>query len=67
MNYFTVEEFAKEMGICTSTVRQGIKLGKINGFRPGSGKRSAFRIPKTELERLQVMKDYPWENQGKEN
>ncbi len=55
MNYFTVEEFAKKIKMCGHTVRKAIKTGKLHAIRPGIGKKSAYRIPESELERLQIM------------
>jgi len=57
MNLLTVDEFAKKVRLCTHTVRRAIKDGKINAFRPGIGKRSRYRIPETEIERLLVMEN----------
>ena len=54
MNYLTVEEFAKKIKMCTHTVRRAIKHGKIFAVRPGIGNRSPYRIPESELERLQI-------------
>lgn len=54
MNFMTVQEFAKELRLCRQSVLTAIKKGKIYAFRPGIGKRSAYKIPRTELERLQV-------------
>lgn len=54
MEYLTVKEFAEKTKVCPHTVRNSIKLGKLYAFRPGPGKRSPYRIPETELERLQI-------------
>lgn len=54
MEYMTVKEFADEVKMCTLTILNSIKNGKIYAVRFGSGKRSPYRIPKTELERLQI-------------
>ncbi len=55
MNYLTVEEFAEKIKMCTHTVRAAIRRGKIYAIRPGLGIKSPYRIPESELERLQVM------------
>lgn len=55
MELLTVDEFAIKVKMCPHTIRRAIKKGKINAFRPGWGKRSPYRIPVTEIERLLVM------------
>lgn len=54
--YLTIQEFAKKLKVHPDTIRKAIKCNYINAFRAGMGKRSQFRIPSTELERLQVMR-----------
>jgi hypothetical protein len=54
MNFLTIEEFAGRMKMHPASVRKAIKAGKIFASRPFIGKRSAFRIAETELERLHV-------------
>jgi excisionase family DNA binding protein len=54
-NFFTVEEFAEILKVCTHTVLKDIRSGRINAMRSSGGKRASFRIPKTEVERLLVM------------
>ena len=58
MTYMTVREFAKELRVCRHTIQKSIKKGQIFAIRAGSGIRSPFRIPKTELERLHVSSMY---------
>jgi excisionase family DNA binding protein len=58
MNYLTVEEFARKIKMCTHTVRRSIKQGRIYAMRPGIGSRSPYRIPESELERLQIENMY---------
>ncbi len=55
--FLTVDEFAEKTRLCTKTIIKAIKAGKINAFRPGIGKRTPYRIPATELERLQIMEN----------
>jgi excisionase family DNA binding protein len=64
MEYLTVSEFANRTKLCCHTIRASIKAGKIYACRPGPGKRSPFRIPVTELERLQIA--YQFENKVEE-
>ncbi len=54
MNYLTVEEFAKCIKMHPGSIRRSIKQGKIFAIRPGMGKKSPYRIPESELERLFV-------------
>ncbi len=54
-NYLTVEEVAKELKVCTHTIRKAIQKGRIQAFRAGIGTRSPFRIHRSELDRIQIM------------
>lgn len=54
MEFFTIDEFAKKIKMCPQTVRRAIKSGKIYAIRPSVGIKSPYRIPESELERLQV-------------
>lgn len=51
-DFFTIKEFACKIGVHPNTVRRGIKSGRICAFKVGSGKRGAFRIAKTEINRI---------------
>lgn len=55
MEFFTVDEFAKKMKICSATVRVLIKKGQIYAVKPGS---RIYRIPETEVERLTIKSMY---------
>lgn len=50
--FYTVNEFAELLRIHRNTVINSIKSGKIQAFRVGYGKRSCFRIPKSEIQRM---------------
>jgi excisionase family DNA binding protein len=54
MEYFTVEEFAAKIKMHPNTVRRAIKKGKIYAMRPSTGIKSPYRVPESELERLQL-------------
>jgi len=54
LNFLTAEEFAKRIKMSRATVIRSIKSGKIFGSRLSMGKRSPWRIPETELERLYI-------------
>lgn len=50
--FYTIKEFAGLLGVHPTTVRRGIAYGRIQAFRVGEGKKSTYRIFKTELERM---------------
>ena len=54
--YYSIQQFAEILGVCPRTIYRSIKAGKINAFRPGFGKKAAYRIPDTELGRLYAMR-----------
>jgi len=58
MIYLTVKEFAEKVKLCPHTIRQAIKSGKIYAVRPGVGKKTPYRIPETELERLHIAENF---------
>lgn len=51
-SFLTVKEYAYLLGIHANTVRRSIKTGRLHAFKVGSGKRSEFRIPRTEINRM---------------
>lgn len=51
-DFFTIDTFAKEIGVHPNTVRKMIKNGHLSAFRIGGGKTSAYRIAKSEINRL---------------
>lgn len=55
--FYTVEEIATKLNVCTQTIRRAIKSGRIHAFRPGVGKRSPYRIYESELTRI-LMVDF---------
>ena len=50
--FFTINQFATKLGIHPNTVRRSIKSGKIRAFKVGTGKRSRYRIPYSEIDRI---------------
>ncbi len=54
VNFFTVEEFSKQIKVHPGTLRKLIKTGKIYAIRVGVGKKAPYRIPESELERLHL-------------
>lgn len=56
--FYTVQEFAKILKINDITVKNAIIKGYINAFKPIPGAHSSrWRIPATELDRLQTMSE----------
>lgn len=51
-DFLTVREFASKLRIHENTVRNGIKNGRIQALKVGSGKRSFYRISINECNRL---------------
>lgn len=50
--FYTVPEFASKVRVHANTVRKGIHAGRIQAFKTGIGKKSAYRIPNTEITRI---------------
>ena len=53
--FYTVQEFAQKFSIHPETIRKSIKNGRIQAIRVGIGKRTPFRIPHDEVQRLSLM------------
>ena len=51
-DFLTVAEFAQLMRLSYHTITRSIKKGRINAFRVGIGKKSPFRIPRSEIYRI---------------
>lgn len=51
-DFLSVKEFANKLGIHPNTVRRSIKSGRISAFKVGGGKRSIYRIAKSEVQRM---------------
>ena len=51
-DFLSIKEFAAKVGVHANTIRRSIKSGKISAFKIGSGKRSSYRIAKTEVNRI---------------
>lgn len=63
-NFYTVEEFSKELRIHPNTVYTAIQKGRINAFRVGAGEKSPYRIPATEINAM-ALKDMEKRMEGK--
>ncbi len=53
-DFVSIKEFAAILGVHPDTIRRSIRRGRINALRVGGGKRSVFRIPKSETNRMAV-------------
>ena len=49
--FYNIKEFSELVGAHPNTIYAAIKRGKYNAFRIGEGKKSAYRIPASEIER----------------
>lgn len=50
--FYTIKEFAALLLVHPTTIRRGIKCGRIQALRVGQGAKSTYRILKTEVERM---------------
>lgn len=50
--FLSIKEFAQLIGVHPNTVRNAIFSGRIYAFRVGSGGKSPFRIPRTEVQKM---------------
>ena len=51
-DFLSIKEFAAKLGVHTDTIRRSIKRGRISAFKVGGIKKSIYRIPKSETNRL---------------
>jgi excisionase family DNA binding protein len=50
--FLSIKEFAAKVNVHANTIRRAIKSGRIQAFRIGGGKKSSYRIPKSEIGRI---------------
>jgi len=53
--YLTILEFAHEISAHPNTVRKMIKSGRISAFKLDGGRKSAYRIARSEITRMAVV------------
>jgi len=53
-DYITVQQLAFKFDVCYRTILNSIAKGNIRAFRVGPGKRSTWRIHKSEIDRLEA-------------
>jgi excisionase family DNA binding protein len=51
-DFLSIKEFASLIHVHSNTVRNMIRCGKLNAFRLGKGKKSPYRISRTEINRM---------------
>lgn len=51
-DFLSIKEFALLISVHPNTIRRAIKNGRISGFKVGGGKRSIYRIPRSETNRM---------------
>lgn len=49
MEFYTLEEVAKELRVNPRTIMRWLKSGQLKGYKLGKSKTSLLRIPKTEV------------------
>jgi excisionase family DNA binding protein len=54
-DFLSIKEFASKLGVHPNTVRRSIKSGRISAFKVGGGKRSIYRIARTEVQRMAIL------------
>lgn len=51
-DFLSIKEFAAKLGVHPDTIRRSIKRGRISAFKVGGGKKSIYRIARTETNRM---------------
>ncbi len=52
MEFYTLEEVAKELRVNPRTVMRWLKCGQLKGYKLGDGKTALLRIPTTEVKKF---------------
>ena len=52
MEFYTVEEVAKYLGVHHRTVMRWLKAGSLKGYKLGDGRTALLRIPKAEVKKF---------------
>jgi excisionase family DNA binding protein len=52
MEFYTLEEVAKELRVNPRTIMRWLKSGQLKGYKLGNSKTSLLRIPKAEVNKF---------------
>ncbi|MFH1225737.1 MAG: helix-turn-helix domain-containing protein [bacterium] len=52
MEFYTLEEVAKELKVNSRTIMRWLKNGQLKGYKLGNSKTSLLRIPKAEVNKF---------------
>ena len=52
--YYTCKEFGDIFGFSSQSILKAIKQGRIRAFKIGNGRRTHYRIPVSEVLRVEV-------------
>jgi excisionase family DNA binding protein len=52
MEFYTLEEVAKELRVNPRTIMRWLKSGSLKGYKLGNGTTSLLRIPKVEVKKF---------------
>lgn len=51
-DFYSINEFAKLLGVHPNTIRRCVKKGRISALKIGSEFRPLYRIPASEIDRI---------------
>lgn len=51
-DFYSIVDFAKKLKVHPNTIRRAIKSGRICAFKLGTEKKSTYRIPHNEIDRI---------------
>ncbi len=52
--FLSIKEFAILLKVHPNTIRRAVKSGRINAFKIGYGRKSIYRICRTEINRIAI-------------